>query len=75
MATLTIKLPKGRQVRLRRMARARGLSVNQLLEEFSTIGLAQFDAEERFRVIAAKGSPARALALLDKADKIFGRKR
>ena len=46
------------------MACARGVSVDTLLDEFSANGLAQFDAEVRFRALATKGSPARALALL-----------
>ena len=61
---MTLHLPKIRQARLRRMACARGVSVDTLLDEFSANGLAQFDAEVRFRALATKGSPARALALL-----------
>jgi len=73
MATVTLQLTQSRQARLRRMARARGVSVNKLMEESSAIGLAQFEAEVRFLALAAKGSPARALALLDKVDAKFGR--
>lgn len=75
MATLTLHLPKVRQERLRRLARARGITVEKLVNEFSATGLAQYDAEVRFRALAGKGSPARALALLDKADAAFARKR
>lgn len=73
MATMTIHLPAARHARLKRLARQRGVSVNQLLEEFSVSGLAQSDAEARFREQAAKGSPARALKLLDKVDAAFAR--
>lgn len=72
---MTLHLPKIRQARLRRMACARGVSVDKLLDEFSVNGLAQYDAEVRFRALAGNGTPARALALLDKADATFGRKR
>ena len=75
MATMTLQLPRDRQARLRRMARERGISVDKLLDEFSATGLAQYDAEVRFRAVAGKGAPARALALLDKVDATFGRKR
>ena len=44
------------------------VSLNQLIEEWSSVALAQFDAETRFRVRAARGHPAAGLALLDKLD-------
>jgi len=72
---MTIRIPNDRHERLRQLAKYRGISVNKLVEEFSTIGLAQFDAELRFRSIASRGDPKRALAILDKADAAFGRKK
>lgn len=66
MATLTIRLPDDKHARLKDLARHRNISVNKLMEEFSTIALAEFDTEMRFRALAAQGS--RALALLDKLD-------
>jgi predicted transcriptional regulator len=75
MSTMTIRLPNDRHERLRQLAKHRGMSVNKLVEEFSVIGLAQFDAELRFRALAARGSSKRALALLDKVDAAFGRKK
>jgi hypothetical protein len=73
MATITIRVPNDRHQRLRQLAKYRGISVNKLMEEFSTIGLAQFDAVLRFRALAFKGSPGRALAVLDELDTAFGR--
>ena len=75
MSTMTIRIPNDRHERLRQLAKYRGISVNKLVEEFSTIGLAQFDAELRFRSIASRGDPKRALAILDKVDAAFGRKK
>ncbi len=49
MSTMTIRIPNDRHERLRQLAKYRGISVNKLVEEFSTTGLAQFDAELRFR--------------------------
>jgi len=72
---MTIRIPNDRHERLRQLAKYRGISVNKLVEEFSTIGLAQFDAELRFRSIASRGDPKRALAILDKVDAAFGRKK
>ena len=57
--------------RLRELARHRKISVNKLLEELSTAGLAEFDAEIRFRLLAARGSAAKGLTLLNKLDKAF----
>jgi hypothetical protein len=44
------------------------VSVNKLIEEFSTAALAEFDAETRFRARAARGNAKLGLALLDKLD-------
>ncbi len=68
MATLTIRLPDDKHYRLKEIAQARGLSVNKLIEELSTIALAEFDAESRFKAMAGKGSPEEGLKLLDKLD-------
>ena len=46
MTTLTIRIPDDKAARLREMARHRGISLNKLMEEFSTAGLGEFD---RFR--------------------------
>lgn len=71
MSTLTIRLPEDKHARLRQLAKHRGISVNKLVEEMATITLAEFDAETRFRALAARGSAEEGLALLDKLDKAF----
>lgn len=71
MSILTIRLPEGKHDRLRNLARARGISLNKLIDELATIALAQHDAEVRFRAMAARGSRKDGLALLDKLDKAF----
>ena len=73
MSTLTIRLPEVKHARLRRLAQSRGISMNQLMDELATVALAQRDAELRFHALAARGSAARGLALLDKLDKKFRR--
>ena len=73
MSVLTIRLPESKHERLRNLARSRGISVNKLIEELSTVALAQHDAEVRFRAMAARGSIKDGLALLDKLDKSFSR--
>ncbi|MCR4378920.1 MAG: type II toxin-antitoxin system HicB family antitoxin [Rhodospirillales bacterium] len=69
MRTMTIRLQDEKHKRLKALAVRRGVSLNKLIEEFSTIALTEFDAETRFRARVAKGDRKRALALLDKLDK------
>ena len=71
MATLTIRLPDDKHTRLRQLARDRDLSVNKLMEELATISLAEYDAANHFRALAAKGSAKKGLAILDKLDAAF----
>jgi predicted transcriptional regulator len=68
MATLTIRLPDEKHDRLKQLAESRGISMNKLIEELSTIALTEFDTANRFRVLAARGERARGLALLDQLD-------
>jgi hypothetical protein len=68
MSTLTIRMPDDTHNRLRDLARTRGVSINKLIEEVATATLAAHDAEVRFRLMAARGNPRRALALLDRLD-------
>ena len=69
MSALTLRLPDDKHERLRAMAQSRGTSVNRLLDEVTTLLLAEFDAETRFRLRAQRGAgkAERGLDLLDKA--------
>ena len=68
MSTLTIRLPDDKHARLRQLAKHRGISINKLMEELATISLAEFDAESRYRALAARGSAEKGLVLLDQLD-------
>jgi predicted transcriptional regulator len=68
MATLTIRLPDDKHARLKQLAEHRQISMNKLMEELSSVALAQFDAELRFRARAARGSAEDGLRLLDQLD-------
>ena len=57
MSTLTIRLPDDKHERLRELARQRGVSINRLMDELSTMALVQYDVETRFRALAARGRP------------------
>ncbi|NJM48356.1 MAG: toxin-antitoxin system HicB family antitoxin [Alkalinema sp. RU_4_3] len=68
MGTLTIRLPDDKHSRLKHLAESRGISVNKLMEELSTIALSEFDTYNRFQVMAARGDRQIGLSLLDKLD-------
>jgi predicted transcriptional regulator len=70
MATLTIRLPDDKHERLKEFAQSRGISVNKLMEELSTIALVEFETYTRFKAMAALGDRQAGLALLDKLDAV-----
>ena len=69
MAALTVRLPDDKHRRLKALAASRGTPLNRLIDEMTTVMLAEFDAETRFRLRASQGADRKAegLALLDKA--------
>ena len=69
MSALTVRLPDDKHMRLRAPASSRGTTINRLIDEMTTLMLAEFDVETRFRVRARAGSgkAARGLELLKKA--------
>jgi hypothetical protein len=75
MATMTIRIPDAKHQRLRLLADRTGVSLNKLIDEWASIALAQFDAETRFLARAKRGNVKRGLALLDKLDRSFARRR
>ncbi len=72
MSTLTVRLPSDTHKRLKDLAHHRGVSVNRLMEELSTIAVTQHDAETRFRALAARGSVEMGLGVLDQLDDALG---
>ncbi len=74
MSTLTIRMPAATHERLRDLARSRGVSINKLIEEMAAATLSAHDAEVRFRLMASRGKPERALAILDRLDAADRRK-
>ena len=72
MSTLTIRIPEAKHARLRTLAKARGVSINHLMDELATVAITEYDSETRFRAMAARGSKRVGLALLDKLDQAFG---
>ena len=70
MAVLTIRMPDNRHSRLKALAASQGVSVNKMIEELTTVALAEFDAHNRFKARAARGSAARGLEILDELDRL-----
>ena len=68
MATLTVRIPDDKHSRLKQLAESRGISVNKLIDELSTIALTEFDVFNRFQVMAARGNVSEGLRLLNKLD-------
>lgn len=69
MSSLTFRLPDEKHQRLKALAKIRGMSLNRLFDEMTTMMLVEFDTETRFRICAERGAgkEARGLELLDKA--------
>jgi len=75
MSILTIRIPDAKHARLRNLAKAKGISINRLIDELATVALTEHDTETRFRAMAARGSKRTGLALLDKLDRAFAARR
>ena len=69
MTALTVRLPEEKHRRLKALAKNRGTPLNRLIDEMTTLMLAEFDTETRFNIRAARGAgkAERGLALLGKA--------
>ncbi len=70
MSALTVRLPDDKHRRLKELSRQRKVSVSKLIDEMTTLMLADFDAETRFQLRATrgKGKASRGLELLGKAE-------
>ena len=68
MAAITVRLDDEKHPRLKALAKGRGTPLNRLIDEMTTLMLAEFDMETRFQVRAERGAgnSERGLALLDK---------
>ena len=69
MTALTVRLPDEKHRRLKALAKSRGTPLNRLIDEVTTLMLAEFDAETRYKIRAERGSNKSqiGLALLKKA--------
>lgn len=70
MSTLTIRIPDEKHERLKALAAQRKISVNKLIDELSTIALVEFDAYNRFKARAGRGSAEHGLEMLDKLNRL-----
>ncbi len=68
---MTIRMADDKHNRLKLLAQYRHISINKLIEEFSTQALAEFDSETRFRALAKDGDITKGLKHLDELDEYF----
>ena len=76
MGALTVRLPDDKHQRLQALAKTRGAPLTRLIDEMTTLMLAGFDAETRFRLRAQNGAGKgqRGLELLKQLDAHFSQK-
>ena len=69
MGALSFRLPDTKHQRLKELAKRKGVSINYLLEEATTLMLAEFDLKTQFEIRAScgQGKEQRGLELLVKA--------
>lgn len=67
MTTMTIRLPDDKHSRLKNLAASRGISLNKLIDEATTMILTEHDAQTRFQIRASQGDVERGQFLLNKA--------
>lgn len=70
MATVMVELTDETHHGLKAQADRRGISVDQLIREMSEAAVASFEAEMKFREMAARGDRKRGLEILDKLDRL-----
>ena len=75
MAAFMVRIADDKHERLKALAKTRGMSLNKLMEELSTIALVEFDAETRFKAMAAQGNPERGISTLNKLDAYFDKEK
>lgn len=66
MSVITLRLPNDLKLRLMAMAESRGESLNHFLESIATQALVAEETARRLRFRRERGSPAKALAVLDR---------
>jgi predicted DNA-binding protein len=69
MTALTLRLTEEKYQRLKRLAKNKGMTINKLLDEMTTLMLTEVDLETRYlaRVERGKNKTERGLELLEKA--------
>ncbi len=69
MTALTLRLADEKHLRLKKLAQSKGVTLNKLLDEMTTLMLTEFDLETRYLARVKRGSnkTERGLELLEKA--------
>jgi hypothetical protein len=71
MSALTLRLSEQKHQRLKALAKSKGVSINHLLDEVTTLMLAEFDLKTQFEIRAQRGQgkAAAGLSLVGKSTK------
>ena len=69
MNAITLNLPDETFERLTQAAAARGVTLNQLMQQLAQAAIAAEDAQARFSALAAPSDSALARAVLDQLDR------
>ncbi len=69
MTALTLRLADEKHLRLKKLAQSKGVTLNKLLDEMTTLMLTEFDLETRYLARVKRGSnkTERGSELLEKA--------
>jgi len=67
MATLTYRTTDEKRVKLQKLAKSAGISVNRMIDEWATYAIAESDAFYRFQIMAENGKQhqGEAINILD----------
>ena len=66
MSVLTTRLTEEKHERLKQLTKSGNISLNKLMDELSTIALAEFDIFNRYRARAESSIREEALKILDR---------
>ena len=71
MSALTLRFTEQKHQRLKELAQSKGMSVNHLLDEVTTLILAEFDLKTQFEIRAQRGQDKaeRGMELLEKSNR------
>jgi transcriptional regulator of met regulon len=71
MSILTLHISDEKHAKLRQVAASRHISLNDLLDELTTVALTEHELRNEFKLAANRGDPIKGLVILDELDTHF----